>query len=60
MKKIPPPAMRSRPKKEIKGTVIHKGTSDLQKLEREKRQKIREERREKSRTLQRGKTIGVT
>ena len=40
--------------------MTHKGTSDLHKLEREKRKKIREERREKYRALQRGMTTGVT
>ena len=45
--------MRSRPKKEIKRTVSHKGTTDLQKIEREKRLQRREERRERAITLQR-------
>ena len=60
MEKIPSPAMKSWPRKEILLTMTHKGTSDLQKLSREKRQKIREERREKSRALKRGMTTGVT
>ena len=52
--------MKSRPKKESKRTVTHKGASDLQKLEREKRQKRREERRDQSRALQRGMATRVT
>ena len=46
--------MRSQPKKEIKRTVTHKGTMDLQRIEREKRLKRREERRERAIALQRG------
>ena len=51
--------MKSWPKKEIEWIVTHKGTSNLQNLEREKRKKRREERREKSRALQRGITTKV-
>ena len=46
--------MKSWPKKEIKRIVSHKGTMDLQKIEREKRLQRREERRERSIALQRG------
>ena len=35
--------MKIRPKKEIELTVTHKGRSDLQKIEKEKRQRRREE-----------------
>ena len=35
--------MKSQPKKEIERTVTHKGTVDLQRVEREKRLKRREE-----------------
>ena len=52
--------MKSRPKKEIKRTVIHKGTTDLQKIEREKRLKRREERRERAIAMQRGMSTRVT
>ena len=40
--------MKIQPKKEIEQTMTHKGTVDLQKIEREKRLKIREERRERA------------
>ena len=40
--------------------MTHKGTSDLQKLEREKRQKRREHRREQVIALQRGMNTRVT
>ena len=46
--------MKSRPKKETKRTMSHKGTTDLQKIEREKRLQRREERRERAIALQRG------
>ena len=52
--------MKSQPKKEIKQTVTHKGTTDLQKVEREKRLKRREERREQDIALQRGMNTRVT
>ena len=52
--------MKSHPKKEIEQTVTHKGTSDLQRIEREKRLKRREERREQAIALQRGMTTRVT
>ena len=52
--------MRSRPKKEIKRTVSHKGTTDLQKIEREKRLQRREEIRERAIALQRGMNTRVT
>ena len=51
--------MKIQPKKEIKQTLTHKGTSDLHKLEREKRQKRREERRDQSEAFQRGMAIEV-
>ena len=47
-------------KKEIEWTGAHKSTSDLQRLEREKRLKRREEIREQVIALQRGMTTGVT
>ena len=40
--------------------MTHKGTTDLQKVEREKRLKRREERRERAIALQRGMNIRVT
>ena len=52
--------MKSWPKKKIKRTVIHKGTMDLQKIEREKRMKRREERRERAIALQIGMSTRVT
>ena len=52
--------MKSQPKKEIERTVTHKGTMDLQKVERDKRLKRREERRERTIALQRGITTRVT
>ena len=52
--------MRIRPKKEIERTVSHKGTTDFQKIEREKRLQRREERREKAIALQRGMSTRVT
>ena len=52
--------MKSQPKKEIERTVTHKGTADLQKIEREKRLKRREERRERAIALQRGMSTRVT
>ena len=52
--------MRSQPKKEIKRTVSHKGTTDFQKIEREKRLQRREERRERALVLQRGMSTRVT
>ena len=52
--------MRSQPKKEIEYTMTHKGTTDLQKIEREKRMKRREERRERDIALQRGMSTRVT
>ena len=51
--------MKSQPKKEIERTVTHKGTTDLQRVEREKRLKRREERRELAIALQRGMTTRV-
>ena len=51
--------MKSQPKKEIERTMIHKGTTNLQKVEREKRLKIREERREQAIALQRGMNTRV-
>ena len=52
--------MRSQPKKEIEKTVSHKGTLDLQKIEREERQQRREERRERALAMQRGMSTRVT
>ena len=52
--------MKSPPKKEIKQTVTHKGTTDLQRIEREKRLKRREERRERDIALQRRMSTIVT
>ena len=46
--------MKSQAEKEIERIVTHKGTTDLQKVEREKRLKRREERRERDISLQRG------
>ena len=40
--------------------MTHKGTKDLQKIEREKRLKTREERRERAIALQRGMSTRVT
>ena len=56
---MPSPTMKSRPKKEIERTVSHKGTTDLQKIEREKRLQIREERRERAIALQSGMNTRV-
>ena len=52
--------MKSQPKKEIERTVTHKGTANLQKVEREKRLKRKEERREQDIALQRRMTTMVT
>ena len=52
--------MKSQPKKEIERTVTHKGMTDLQRVEREKRMKRREDRREQTIALQRGMTTRVT
>ena len=52
--------MRSQPEKEIEQKVTHKGTTDLQKIEREKRLQRREERRERDIALQRGMNTRVT
>ena len=52
--------MRSRPKREIERTISHKGTTDFQKIEREKRLQRREERRERAIALQRGMRTRVT
>ena len=52
--------MRSRPEEEIERTVSHKGTTDLQKIEREKRLQRREEIRERAIALQRGMSTRVT
>ena len=52
--------MKIQPKKEIKQTVTHKGSVDLQKIKREKRLKRREERRERAIALQRGMSTMVT
>ena len=52
--------MKIQPKKEIEQTVTHKGTTYLQKIEREKRLKRREERRERAIALQRGMSTRVT
>ena len=52
--------MKIQPKKEIERTMTHKGTTDLQKVEREKRLKRREERRERTIALQRGMNTRVT
>ena len=51
--------MKNQPKKEIERTVTHKGTMDLQKIEREKRLKRREERRERAISLQIGMNTRV-
>ena len=51
--------MKSQPKKEIERIVSHKGTMDLQKIEREKRLQRREERRERALALQRGMNTRV-
>ena len=51
--------MKSRPKREIKRTVSHKGTAKFQKIEREKRLQIREERRERAIAMQRGMSTRV-
>ena len=45
--------MKIQPKKEIERIVTHKGTVDLQKIEREKRLQRRKERREIALALQR-------
>ena len=52
--------MKSQPKKEIERIMTHKGTSNLQRIQREKRLKRREERREQAIALQRGMTTRVT
>ena len=52
--------MKSQPKTEIKRIVTHKGTTNLQKIKREKRLKRREERRERAIALQRGMSTRVT
>ena len=52
--------MKIHPKKEIEHTVTHKGTVDLQRIEREKRLERREERRERDIALQRGMNTRVT
>ena len=52
--------MKSQTKNEIERRVTHKGTMDLQRVEREKRLKRREERREHAIALQRGMTTRVT
>ena len=52
--------MRSHPKKEIERIVSHKGTTNLQKIEREKRLQRREERIERAIALQRGMSTRVT
>ena len=52
--------MKIHPKKEIEWTVTHKGMTDLQRIEREKRLKRREERRERAIALQRGMNTRVT
>ena len=52
--------MISQPKKEIEKTVSHKGMTDFQKIERERRLQSREERRERDLVLQRGMSIRVT
>ena len=52
--------MRSQTKREIERTISHKGTTDFQKIEREKRLQRREERRERAIELQRGMTTRVT
>ena len=43
--------MRSQPKKEIEKIVSHKGMTDFQKIERERRLQSREERRERALAL---------
>ena len=50
--------MKSQLKKEIERTVTDKGTTHLQRVEREKRLKIMEEGREQAIALQRGMTTG--
>ena len=45
---------------EIERTMSHKGTTDFQKIEREKRLQRREERRERAIALQRGMSTRVT
>ena len=52
--------MKSQPKNEIEQIVTHKGMTDLQKIEREKRLKRREERREMAIALQRRMSTRVT
>ena len=51
--------MKIQPKKEIERILTHKGTLDLQKVEREKRLKRTEERRERAIALQRGMNTRV-
>ena len=60
LKKMPPPAMKSRPKKEIEWTVTNKCASYLQNIEREKRQKRREEVRDQAIAIQRRMVARVT
>ena len=52
--------MKIQPKKETQRTMTNKSTSDLQRLEREKRLQIREEIREQVIVLQRRMTTEVT
>ena len=52
--------MRSGPKKEIERKMSHKGTMNLQKIEREKTLQRMEERRERAISLQRGMSTRVT
>ena len=52
--------MRSWPKEEIERTVSHKGTTDFQKIEREKRLERREEKRERALVLHRAMSTRVT
>ena len=52
--------MKSQLEREIKWTMTHKGMSDLQRIEREKRLKRREERIERAIPLQRGMNTRVT
>ena len=53
------PVMKIWPKKKIEWIVSHKGTVDLQKIEREKRLQRREEIRERDIALQRGMNTRV-
>ena len=52
--------MKSQPKKEIERIVIHKGTTNLQNIDREKRLQRRDERRERDIALQREMNTRVT